>query len=74
MSTTSYEGVLHEALQLTSEEQRRLAQELVLRSQTVMKPRRSLRGVLADLGPAPSGEEIDEMRREAWANFPRDEN
>jgi hypothetical protein len=35
-------------------------------------PRRSLRGLWADLGPAPSAEEIDEARREAWANFPRD--
>ncbi len=36
-------------------------------------PRRSLRGLWADLGPAPSAEEIDEARREAWANFPRDD-
>jgi len=37
------------------------------------KPYRSLRGALADLGPAPSAEEIDEARREAWANFPRED-
>ena len=36
-------------------------------------PSRSLYGVLADLGPAPSAEEIDEARREAWANFPRED-
>lgn len=28
-------------------------------------------GALKDLGAAPSAEEIDEARREAWANFPR---
>ena len=34
---------------------------------------RSLLGLLKDLGPAPSDEEIDAARREAWASFPRDE-
>jgi len=29
----------------------------------------SLRGLLADLGQAPSSEEIDEVRREMWAGF-----
>src|SRR5689334_611731 len=28
-----------------------------------------LLGVLEDLGPAPSGEEIDHARREAWAGY-----
>ncbi len=36
-------------------------------------PRKSLRGLCADLGPAPSAEEIDEVRREEWANFPRED-
>ncbi len=35
--------------------------------------RRPLRGILADLGPAPSAEDIDEARREMWGNFPRDD-
>lgn len=34
---------------------------------------RSLLGLCADLGPAPSAEEIDEIRREMWADFPRDD-
>lgn len=38
----------------------------------VPTPRRSLLGVLAHLGPAPSAEDIDEMRKEAFANFPRE--
>jgi hypothetical protein len=33
---------------------------------------RSLLGILKDLGLAPSAEEIDAVRREAWSNFPRD--
>ena len=36
-------------------------------------PKRSLLGTVADLGPAPSAQDIDEARREAWANFPRDD-
>ena len=36
-------------------------------------PRRSLRGMLADLGPAPSAEDIDEAKREMWGNFPRED-
>jgi hypothetical protein len=34
---------------------------------------RELIGLCADLGPAPSAEEIDETRREMWARFPRDD-
>ena len=32
-------------------------------------PRKPLRGLLADLGPAPSAEEIDEVRQEMWTVF-----
>jgi len=35
-------------------------------------PYRSWRGILAHGGLAPSLEEIKELRREMWANFPRD--
>lgn len=34
---------------------------------------RSLLGLLKDLAPAPSAEEIDSARREAWTSFPRDD-
>jgi hypothetical protein len=30
-------------------------------------------GLCADLGPAPTAEEIDEARRQLWAGFPRDD-
>ena len=36
------------------------------------KPKLSLLGICKDLGGAPSAETIDEARREAWANFPRE--
>ena len=36
-------------------------------------PRKSLLGLWRDLGPAPSAEEIDEARREAWSGFPRED-
>ena len=35
------------------------------------EPTRSLRGLLAKYGPAPSAEEIDRNRAEMLANFPR---
>ena len=35
------------------------------------QPVRSLRGLLAKYGPAPSAEEIDQNRAEMFANFPR---
>jgi hypothetical protein len=34
------------------------------------KPLVSLHGALAHLGPAPSADDIDEVRRETWQNFP----
>lgn len=36
-------------------------------------PRRSLRGLFADLGVTISEEDIDEARREMWGNFPRED-
>ena len=36
-------------------------------------PRRSLEGLWADQGISISEEDIDELRREMWKNFPRDD-
>nr|WP_248277496.1 hypothetical protein [Brasilonema sp. UFV-L1] len=36
-------------------------------------PRKSLWGLCADLGQAPSESEIDAARSEEWANFPRED-
>ena len=51
----------------------RLASSLEQNWQEPKKPRRSLYGIFADLGDAPSAEEIDEARREMWGNFPRED-
>jgi hypothetical protein len=32
-----------------------------------------VRGLLRDLGPAPSADAIDDARRELWAGFPRED-
>ncbi len=37
------------------------------------QPTKSLWGLCADLGTAPSTEEIDLTRKEEWNNFPREE-
>ncbi len=41
--------------------------------QKPVRPRKSLWGLCADLGPAPSAEDIDKARREEWGNFPRED-
>ncbi len=74
MATANYDTVLREAEDLSPAEQQRLATTLLNKLAALPStPRRSLRGVLAHLGPAPSAEDIDEVRREMWANFPRDD-
>jgi len=37
------------------------------------QPIRSLLGLCADLGPAPSAEDIDDVRKEMWVDFPRED-
>ena len=38
---------------------------------SLKEPTRSLRGLLAKYGPAPSAEDIDQNRAEMFADFPR---
>ena len=47
-----------------------VVQEVTPASSFVTHP---LFGLCADLGPAPSADDIDEARREMWASFPRDD-
>lgn len=47
-----------------------IEQELTVTSPT---PRKSLWGLCADLGTAPSAEDIDEVRILEWGNFPRED-
>lgn len=37
------------------------------------QPRESIKGLWADMGISISAEEIDEMRREMWKDFPRED-
>jgi hypothetical protein len=75
-AAASLEDVLNLARRLSTVDKVRLIErvspqieaELEARGQT---PRRSAWGLCRDLGEAPSAEEIDEARRESFADFPR---
>jgi hypothetical protein len=76
------EATIERILNLAADLQPKEQAQLISRLATVMeksvpvaeaKSRPSLYGALADLGAAPSVEDIDEIRREMWANFPRDD-
>jgi hypothetical protein len=78
MSAAILNHVRELAMSLSAEEQLSLISDLVAKLQgkytpPEKKPFPSLWGALKDLGPAPTAEEIDEARREAWANFPRED-
>jgi hypothetical protein len=71
MSEAILNHVRELAMSLSPEDQLSLIRDLALNLQgqyqaPEKKPYPSMRGALADLGPAPSAEEIDEVRREAW--------
>jgi hypothetical protein len=72
------EQVVSLARQLPPVEKIRLIERMVpeierdMLSQRPSK-RKSLLGLCADLGPAPSDEDIVEIRHEMWADFPRED-
>ncbi|NET60780.1 MAG: hypothetical protein F6K47_32995 [Symploca sp. SIO2E6] len=70
------QDVMELAKQLSPTDKKRLIEQLMfdmkLESQPVKQPRQSLWGICRDLGQAPSAEDIDSMRQEAWDNFPRE--
>lgn len=45
----------------------------LLGQQATKTPKKSIRGLWADLGVSISAEEIDAARHEMWKNFPRDD-
>jgi hypothetical protein len=47
----------------------KITAEMASESAEVNQPRPSLWGICADLGQAPSAEDIDKTRREAWGDF-----
>ena len=74
----SLEEVVALAKQLTPVDKLRLLEQVMPDLEATLRatqkmPLRSSYGALADLGAAPSAEEIDEVRREMWKNFPRDD-
>jgi hypothetical protein len=74
----SLEQVISLARQLQPLEKIRLIEQMAPEIERDMLSQRRLRrksllGLCADLGPAPSAKEIDEIRREMWAGFPRED-
>jgi hypothetical protein len=72
--TLSIEELIEFADQLSAKERARLAEHLVSGlarelDEAPPTPRRSLLGILAEYGPAPSDEEIAEARREMWGSI-----
>ncbi len=70
----SLEELMEFADHLSAREKAQLAEHLVASLARELNdvpptPRRSLLGILAEFGPAPSDEEIAEARREMWGNF-----
>ena len=72
------EQIVSLARQLPPVEKIRLIERMVLEIERDMlgqRPlkRKSLLGLCADLGPSPSAEDIEEIRHEMWAGFPRED-
>lgn len=72
------EQIIEQAKQLTPWEKMRLIQAISPDIQAALikpeiKPRRSLLGICASLGKAPSAEEIDQIRQEIWSSFERED-
>lgn len=70
--------IIQAARALSPSEKARLVEEVMATlvkdlAEIEQHPKKSLYGLLADLGPAPSVEDIDEVRKEVWANFPRED-
>lgn len=77
-ATITLDQVLALAQQLRPVDQARLIARLAPMVERVLDqdesmlpspPGTPIRGLLRDLGPAPSAEAIDEVRREMWASF-----
>ena len=75
-TAVTLEQVVSLARRLSPVEKIRLIERIapdIERDMRPQQPRRSLLGLCADLGPAPSTEDIDEIRREMWVDFPRED-
>lgn len=75
---TTYEEVLSAVQQLTAEDKARLIEEIGAALRRDLTPakaglKHSLYGIFADLGSAPTAEDIDAARHELWERFPRED-
>ena len=73
----TFEAVLNFVKHLSIAEKLRLIKWIVpeIERELVVRPipRKSLWGLCADLGIAPSAADIDQAHSEEWANFPRED-
>jgi hypothetical protein len=76
VNDVTFDQVLSLALRLRPIDQARLAVRLAPKVEMLLEqieplatdsPRKRLRGMLKDLGPAPSAEDMEEVQREMWA-------
>ncbi len=77
MSMNLVEQIAAKAAALPLEKQRealQIIESLATQSEAqTAQPRKSLLGLFADRGVDVTSEDIDEVRREIWANFPRED-
>ncbi len=77
MEVITLEQVLPLAIQLSVLDKVRLIEKITPQITLDLQAReshpRSLWGLCADLGSAPSIEDIQEIRHEMWGNFPRED-
>ncbi len=68
-------SILNAVRSLPPDQQREILEHVNrLRASTLLKrPRKSGRGLWADLHVSVAAEEIDQLRRELWKGFPRDD-
>lgn len=68
-------SVLEKLLKLPLEKQKEVLDfvESLEKKSSPRRPRRSLKGLWADLGVQISAEDLAEARRETWGGFPRED-
>jgi hypothetical protein len=68
-------SVLEKLLKLPAEKQKEVLDfvEALEKKGDERRPRRSLKGLWADLGVQISADDIAEVRREMWGGFPRED-
>lgn len=71
-TTDIQQAVLEKLLQLPPDKQRQLLDfaEFLVQKSKYSRPRRSIKGLCADLGIKITAADITEARREMWGNFP----